>query len=538
MVASAVGNHVQPRTGRGSEGHNVMRLIDFFDKGVELDPQRAFLIDEHGRRTYRQVQALSHRMANAFRRDALAPGTKIAVYGPNMCCAFECVIGILRAGCIWVPVSIRNTVDDSAYVLNHTDTEVLFYTAGFHDNVMQIVGKCPGLKHVVCIDAQLGGHRSLAEWIDGLADRSEEVAATPDDVATLFSSGGTTGNPKGVMMTNQAWETMIAGAQRLTWLEGAVHLVAAPMTHAAGGSALMMAPMGATNVMLPGFDPVRVMTAIQEHRVTHLFLPPTAVYRVLAHPDVRKYDYSSLRFFNYASAPMAPEKIKEAMQIFGPVMMTGLGQTELGVNVTFFSPEDHARALAAGKEERFLSCGKPTLFARVEIMADDGTLLGVRTPGEIVVRGNQRMKGYYKNPEETARAAAFGWHHTGDVGFKDEDGYVYLVDRKRDMVISGGFNIFPAEIEKVIVAHPAVQECAVVGVPDADWGEAVKAVVELKPGCAVEIAEIVAFCRQRLSSFKVPKSVEIWPELPRSPVGKVLRRKVRERYWAGRTRTI
>ncbi|MGH8229946.1 MAG: AMP-binding enzyme, partial [Steroidobacteraceae bacterium] len=256
------------------------------------------------------------------------------------------------------------------------------------------------------------------------------------------------------------------------------------------------------------------------------------------HPDVRQHDYSSLRYFNYASAPMALEKVKEAMDVFGPVMMTGFGQTELGPNTTFFSPEDHRAVLAAGDDRRLTSVGRPTLFARVEVMDESGALLGPETPGEIVVRTSAIMKGYYKNPEETARACAHGWHHTGDIGFKDRDGWVFLVDRKRDMLISGGFNMFPSEIEKAVVAHPAVQDCAVVGVPDADWGEAVKAVVELKPGSSVADGELAAFCRSRLASYKVPKSFEIWPELPRSAAGKVLRRKVRERFWQGNTRNI
>src|SRR6185312_5687765 len=285
-------------------------------------------------------------------------------------------------------------------------------------------------------------------------------------------------------------------------------------------------------------DPARVMRAIEEHRVTHLFLPPTAVYRLLAHPDVRKYDYSSLCYFNYASAPMAPEKIKEAMEVFGPVMMTGFGQTELGPNTTFFSPEDHRCVLASGDERRLASVGRATLLARVEVMDDEGHLLPPETHGEIVVRTSAVMKGYFKDPAETARASAYGWHHTGDIGFKDREGWVYLIDRKRDMLISGGFNIFPSEIEKAVVAHPAVQDCAVVGAPHPQWGEAVTAVVELKAGASVATQELEAFCRARLASYKVPKSFELWPELPRSAAGKVLRRKVRERFWQGLDRNI
>lgn len=515
-----------------------MRLIDFFDKGVEIDPGRPFLIDATGTRTYRETQELSHRIANAFRRAGIAPGVKVAVLSGNAARAFQCVIGLLRAGCVWVPVNARNTVEDSIYALEHTDTAVLIYSCAFRDTAKSLRAACPRIAHAICIEESDPPCPSLEDFTHGEPDRAPEVRGGIDDVVTLFSSGGTTGAPKGVMMTHLAWLTWIAASQRLLWHDHAIHLVVAPMTHAAGGVSLMMSAMGATNVILPGFDAERVMSAIERHRVTHLFLPPTAVYRLLAHPDVRKHDYSSLRYFNYASAPMAPEKIKEAIDIFGPVMMTGFGQTEIGPNATFFSPEDHSRVLATGDDRRLASCGRPTLFARVEVMDDQGMLLPAQTLGEIVVRSSAVMKGYYKNPEETARASAYGWHHTGDIGLKDAEGWVYLIDRKRDMIISGGFNIFPSEIEKAVVAHPAVQDCAVVGVPDPDWGEAVKAVVELKPGVSVAIAELAGFCRVRLAGFKAPKSFEIWPELPRSAAGKVLRRKVRERFWQGRERAI
>ncbi len=515
-----------------------MRVIDFFDKGVAIEPDRPFLIDDAERRTYGETQAMSHRIANAFRGAGIAPGTKVAVLSGNAARAFECVIGLLRAGCVWVPVNARNTLEDSVYALEHTDTEVLFYGRAFREAARQLAASCPRLAHAICIEEPDPPHPSLEALTRGLPDRSPEVRGSLDEVVTLFSSGGTTGSPKGVMMTHLAWMTWIAASQRLLWHDRAMHLVVAPMTHAAGGVTLMMSAMGATHVILPGFDPVRVMEAIEQHRITHLFLPPTAVYRLLAHPEVRRHDYSSLRYFNYASAPMALEKLKEAMEIFGPVMMTGFGQTELGPNTTFFSPEDHRRALESGDDRRLTSVGRPTLFARVEVMDEAGALLPAETPGEIVVRSTAVMKGYYKNPEETARASAHGWHHTGDIGFKDREGWVYLIDRKRDMLISGGFNLFPSEIEKAILAHPAVQDCAVVGVPDADWGEAVKAVVELKAGAAADAAELAAFCRARLAGYKVPKSFEFWPELPRSAAGKVLRRKVRERFWQGRSRPI
>jgi acyl-CoA synthetase (AMP-forming)/AMP-acid ligase II len=515
-----------------------MRLIDFFDKGAAIDPGRAFLVEGDQVRSYAEVRAFSHRLANAFRREGIAPGTKAAVFSPNASRAFECVLGILRAGCVWVPVNVRNTHEDNAYILSNLDVEVLFYDPRVDAQAQALMAACPKIAKAYCTEPGGGEHPSVDQLIEGCEDVSEEVPQGRDELVVLLSSGGTTGAPKGVMMTNLSWQMMIAGAQRCLWTDHPIHLVAAPISHAAGGSALIFSAMGGTNVLLPGFEPEAVMQAIERHRVTHLFLPPTAIYRLLAHPEVRRHDYSSLKYFQYPSAPMAPEKIKQAMEVFGPVMTNGFGQSEAGTNITFFSPQDHLDVLAGGDERRLASVGRATLFNRVEIMDDAGKLLGPEEIGEIVMRGDQLMAGYYKNPEETEAADAFGWRHTGDVGFKDADGWVFLVDRKRDMIISGGFNVFPAEVEKVVIAHPAVQDCAVVGVPDAEWGELVTAVVELKPDHGLETGELMAFCRQRLSGVASPKAFHIWPELPRSPVGKVLRRKVREHFWQGRARAI
>ena len=515
-----------------------MRLIDFFDKGVDLVPDRDFLIDDNGSRTYREVQLASNLLASGLRRRGINAGARAAVYSHNTSVAFESLIGVIRAGCIWVSANVRNSIDDTIYILNNTSAEVLFYSSKYEDDVRSIQRSCPSIKLFICIDAEVSGHLSLKSLVDAASPIVEECDRGRDDIATLFSSGGTTGTPKGIMMTNLGWATLVATIRSQLYHEAPVHLVVAPMTHAAGGFMLAMAPMGTTNVILPEFNPLRVMEAIQRYRVTHLFLPPTAIYRLLSHPDVRKYDYSSLRYFTYSAAPMAPEKVKEAISVFGPVMTTGFGQTEAGLNVTFFSPQEHMEALASGNEARLLSCGRASMFARVEIMNNEGVLLQPGQVGEIVVRSDQLMLGYWNNDEETRKARAFGWHHTGDLGYKDADGWVFLVDRKRDLIISGGFNVFPAEVEKVIMSHPAIQDCVVVGSPDPDWGEAVTAVVQLKDGATATNGELRDFCRARLGGVKAPKKFETWPELPRSPVGKLLRRKVREHFWQDRPRSI
>ncbi len=505
-----------------------MRVIEHFDRGVERFPTRSCLKDAGGSRSYEQVQRASHVIANALKAKGLEPGTKAAVYSANAVRAFECVLGILRAGLVWVPVNVRNTVADSIFTLAACAVEVLFYQSAYRKNARALAGGCPGIRCLVCIDESVAGTVSFDDFTAGCAAVAPEPPGSDEDVATLFSSGGTTGVPKAVMMSHRSWEYMSMSCQLLMPANDPVHLVAAPMTHAAGGSALAYAPMGMTNVMLPGFEPKAVMQAIEEHRVTHLFLPPTAIYRLLAHPEVRFHDYSSLRYFTYASAPMSVEKLKEAVEVFGPVMTNSFGQSETGLLNTFLPPAEVAAAARTGDDRRLASVGRATPLFRIEIMSDDGTLLPMDTPGEIVLRSAQISLGYYENPEETARARAFGWHHTGDIGVKDADGYLYIVDRKKDMIITGGFNVYPAEVERVLADHPAVQDCAVVGLPDAEWGERVTAAVELKAGAAASAAELIAFCRERLAGYRTPKEIRFTAMLPRSPVGKVLRRLVRE----------
>jgi acyl-CoA synthetase (AMP-forming)/AMP-acid ligase II len=300
-----------------------------------------------------------------------------------------------------------------------------------------------------------------------------------------------------------------------------------------------MMSLGCTNVIVARPDPLLLMEAIEKHRATTLFLPPTVIYMMLAHPRVREFDYSSLRHFLYGGAPMSVQKLREASEVFGPVMLQVYGQTEAPMAATLLLPQDHAAALAdPALERRLWSAGRPGPLVRIGIMDDDGTLLGPGRRGEVVCRGGIVMAGYYNNPEATAAVSTFGWHHTGDIGETDADGFVYIVDRKKDMIITGGFNVYPTEVEQVIWTHPAIQDCAVVGTPDDKWGEAVTAVVEVKPGAALDPDELIALCKERLGSVKAPKRVEVWPALPRSGVGKVLKRDIRQAFWEGRARAI
>lgn len=518
-----------------------MRLIDYFDASAQRYPAKTAFIQPDGTRpTYAEVEQQSLKIASALHASGLPATGKAAVYSPNDARAFIAMLAIFRSGRIWVPLNARNTVDDNSAFMNYTDVECLFYHSSFANEVRELRANAPQLKQCICLDCGTELGPSLSEFSLAAPALCPDIPDDPQRPCNILATGGTTGRSKGAVWTNLTWETLIANFWTSVDATGPapVHLCVAPMTHGAGVLALMLMPKGPTNVILDEADPKTIFTAIAAHGVTHLYLPPTVLYALLASPDLETANLESLRFFLISAAPVPPEKLRAAVQAFGPVMAQAFGQAEAPFFLTFLSTEDHRQATRDQGSERLGSCGRPTMFSRVEIMNEVGDLLPVRAVGEIVARSNLVMKEYYKDLEATKAVSALGWYHTGDIGFKDEDGYVYIVDRKRDMIISGGFNVFSTEVEARLLAHEAVQDCAVIGVPDEKWGEAVTAIVEIKEGMAATADELIAFCRPTLGGVKTPKTIEIWPTLPRSPVGKVLKRAIRERYWAGRARAV
>jgi acyl-CoA synthetase (AMP-forming)/AMP-acid ligase II len=311
------------------------------------------------------------------------------------------------------------------------------------------------------------------------------------------------------------------------------------MTHTAGLLSIPVTSRGGTVIVLPKPDPALMLGAIARHRVTEIFLPPTVIYRLLDIPDLNmKVDFSSLKYFMYGAAPMSVDKLKQAIDVFGPVMTGGYGQTEAPGAISTLPPSEHFQGGKLASDERLSSVGRPNPLAHVEIMNDENQILARGESGEICVRGDLVMKGYYKDPVKTADTIIDGWLHTGDVGHIDEEGFLHITDRKKDMIISGGFNVYPSQVEQVIWSHPAVQDCAVIGVPDEKWGEAVKAVVELNAGQMVLADELIALCKGKLGSVMAPKTVDFVAQLPRSAAGKVLKKDLRAQYWKDSARKI
>ena len=521
-----------------------MRAIDYFDKAAATDPHRIAIAANGASYSYQDVQRLTVRIARAMWASGLRQGESVAIYSPNNAEVLLCVLGLMRAGGVWVPVNPRNSLDGNLDYMNHVHTSWLFYHSCFHDMVQEIKTRVTRIRDFVCMDTEDGETASLNAFM-GRGDRADvvdwgEACGDPHRLVGLFQTGGTTGAAKAVKMTTLSWATtMEMGAYY--WGFGSfrpVCLSVTSLTHGAGFMAMTTFSLGGTNVIMPRFDPGEVLRNIEHLRVTHLFLPPTAFYMLLAHPDVRRFDFSSLQVFLLAGAPVAPDKLREGIEIFGPCICQSYGQMEAPMLLTWLDGKTLAAAAAGDHPERLGSCGKETYAVRVAVMDDTGRLQPPNERGEIVARGNLVTPGYYLNPEATQAAQAYGWHHTGDIGYMDECGYFYIVDRKKDMIITGGFNVFSVEVEAAVMELIQICECAVVGVPDDKWGEAVKAIVVLRDGESLTEGAVINHCRQRLGGVKTPKSVEFRRELPKTAVGKVDKSALRRPYWAGIDRSV
>ncbi len=519
-----------------------MRNIDYFDRSADRHPDRAVIVDGETRWSYAEARLMSHRLALAMAGAGLEPEAPVAIFSPNHASVLLVLLGLWRAGAVWVPVNTRNALDVNIDYLNYVRAGWLFYHSSFAAEAAEVKARVPSLQHLICLDRPDGAHPSLEGFMatggDGEFPDGGDPVGNPSDLVAIIATGGTTGAAKGVRVPNRSWGTLMETIGALMPAGDPVCLASAPLTHAAGPVAMAAIAMGATVVVLPRFDAETVMRAIGQHRVTHMFLPPTALYTMLAHPDARRFDYSSLKYFLLAGSPVSPDKFRQAVEVFGPCLCQSYGQTEAHMIVTWLPPEVVAAAAAGDHPERLMSCGRPSYPVRVEIMDDEGRLLPPGEVGEIVVRGGLVGDGYFELPEATREARAFGWHHTGDVGRKDEQGFVYIVDRKKDMIVTGGFNVFSAEVEAAVMELDGVRECAVVGVPDEKWGEAVTAIVALNEGSALTPDQIIAHCRSRLGGVKAPKAVHVWPEVPRTAAGKFDKKAIRATFWQGAERNV
>ena len=521
-----------------------MRAIDYFDKAAESFAERIALVDGNIQYTFAELQKASRQLAQAMWAAGLRDEDRVAILSPNDARVLVCMLGLMRAGGAWVPMNYRNASDANIEFMNYAETRWLFYHSNFREQAAILRERVPALRHLICIDAEDHPNPSLAcfsEKGDTAQGRDwADPRGNPTRLVGLVPTGGTTGPAKGVRVTSDSWGAFTEMAAHYWQCEecAPVCLSTAPLSHAAGVVAFALFTIGATNVVLPKFDAGEVLQNIEQHRVTHLFLPPTAFYALLAHPDTAKRDHSSLRLMLLAGSPVSPERLKVGVELFGRCICQCYGQTEAPMLLTWLDAKTVARAAAGDHPERLRSCGKPTYAVRLGIMDEQGDLLPANQMGEIVARGALVTPGYHNLPEATAEIRSYNWHHTGDLGYRDQDGFFYIVDRKKDMIITGGFNVYCSEVESCLMAIPGVHECAVVGVPHEQWGEAVKAFVVLRQGDSLTEGEILNYCKTKLGGVKAPKSVEFRKEIPKTAAGKIDRKTLRAPYWRGSDRQV
>jgi fatty-acyl-CoA synthase len=487
--------------------------------------------------TYGQLDERASRVAQGLIGLGQAPGARIGYLGKNCDRYFEVLLGAFKARNVVVGVNWRLAPPEIAYVLNDAGCEVLFVGAEYCAMVDKIRRDCPKLKAVIAMDGPHGAWPAYEDWRDGHEPRDPMLPVAPDDDVIQLYTSGTTGHPKGVQITNANYLAIFAclsSAPLGRYEPHDVVLIAMPLFHVAGVNiGLLALAQGAQGIVLGETDAAEILRLIHGKRITYAFLVPALILFVLQHPAAAQTDFSSLKNVSYGASPISDEVLLRAKEVFGCEFLQVYGLTETTGGGTMLEPHDHDPARG-----KLRSCGRPAPGHEIRIVDGMGNALPPGDVGEIQIRAPNVMKGYWNKEEATRKAISDGWFATGDAGFFDSDGYLYIHDRVKDMIVSGGENVYPAEVENAIMGHPAVGDVAVIGVPDERWGEAVKAIVVRKPGLEANPADIIAHARERIAGYKLPKSVDFVDALPRNPSGKVLRKDLRAPYWEGRDRQV
>lgn len=510
-----------------------MYLTQPLHRALQQKPDSLAAIDGSSRWTFREHVGRIARLAGALRGLGVKPGDRVAMYAANSGRYLEYLMAVPWADAVLVPVNTRWSIAEIGDSLIDAGAEILLVDETYAHAVAALREHCPLLRHVIYC-----GKGGDAGWIDyeGLIEGAEPVADARrggDALAALFYTGGTTGRSKGVMLSHANLMTSALGcAAAGFWATpGGRYLHSAPMFHLAD-LCLWAAHslVGSTHVIVPGFEAGRVLGTIEEHAVTDVFLVPTMIQMLIDHPDFARRDLSSVRRLCYGASPISPEVLDRTLKLLpGAELAQAYGMTELSPVATLLGPEEHRAATP-----RRYSAGRAAPHSEVRVVDPSGNELPTGEIGEIASRGGHVMLGYWNQPDATAVAIRDGWMHTGDAGYLDEDGYLFVVDRIKDMVISGGENVYSAEVEKVISRLPAVASCAVIGVPDDTYGERVHAVIVPRPGQSLTLEELREYVKGRIAGYKAPRSMELVAELPVSGAGKILKRELRERHVATR----
>jgi long-chain acyl-CoA synthetase len=500
-------------------------------------PDQVAIHFEGQRITFGELDRRANQVANGMIGEGLRPQARIAILSKNVPAFFELWFGAAKADLVLVPVNFRLAPPEVAYVIADAGAELLFVGADFYPLVEKVAHEMKSVRRIIALDAPHGSWTSYADWLaqQSASDPGRKIA--PKNCAIQMYTSGTTGHPKGAQLSHANLLTLLPGAMRQLgrWHDKDVSLVCMPLFHIGGsGWGLIGFYRGVESVLMRDADPAAILRLIPEFRITKAFMVPALILFILQNTQSKTTDFSSLELILYGASPAPVELVRNALKVFGCGLMQVYGLTETTGAITCLPPEDHDERFA----ERLKSCGKAMTGIDIRVVDAGGKEMPTGEVGEIVTRSPQNMMGYWNQPEATKRAIRGDWFHTGDAGYLDKDGYIYIYDRVKDMIISGGENIYPAEVESALFSHPAVADVAVIGVPDDKWGESVKAIVVKKPGTDVSPEELMTFARERIAGYKVPSSVDFVTTLPRTPTGKILKRELRKPFWVGQERQV
>jgi len=514
---------------------------DFLSISSSICPDRTAIIFENNRLTFNNLNGRVNRLANALKHLGVQKGDRVAFLQVNCHQCVETYFAVAKLGAIYLPLNFRAKEEEQEYMINFAEANTLFTGSRYLDMIDSVRPRLPSIRYFISIDSP---HQGMAFYEDLIASSSEDEINTEigeDETTILMYTAGTTGKPKGVMLPHKSFSIYVLDNVSPADPETEErNILTVPLYHVAGIQAMMSAIYGGrTLVMQRQFDAQNWMELVEKEKVTRAMMVPTMLKQLMDHPDFGKYDLASLKVITYGAAPMPLSVMKKALGVFPRVQfINAFGQTETASTITMLGPEDHV--ISGSPEEiekklkRLTSIGKPLPDVEMKVVDESGQELPPGELGEIIARGPRVMTGYYKDKEKTDKAISQdGWIHTNDMGYRDQDGYFYLSGRATDLIKRGGEYISPDELENVICTHPKIEDVAVIGVYDEEWGELPKAVCVIRKGEDCSADEIMEYCRAKLASFKRPRSVVFVDELPRNPMGKIIKRTLREMYGKG-----
>ncbi|MBW4508525.1 MAG: fatty acid--CoA ligase [Scytonematopsis contorta HA4267-MV1] len=521
--------------------NEISTLADLSCMQARQFPDSRALIFKDKVQTYLQLDVQSNRIANALLAQGAKAQSRVALLAKDSLSSYEILFACSKINAVLVPINWRLAPAEVSYILRDANVEILFYGHEFHGLVESIKDELGGIKTFIAleeVESPFLNNLNYNTWSQEYSDTQPDVAIKPNDIAVQIYTSGTTGRPKGVQLAHYSFfaiakELAKQGKNWINWSKADKSLLVLPMFHIGGlWWAIRGLVSGSENILLETFDSIEVLKTIEKYRITKICMVPAMIQVLLAEPECKQTDFSSLGHIVYGGSPIAKSLLIKAIATFGCDFVQIYGMTETG-NCAVCLPAD-----AHTSSSKLQATGKPFEGVSVAILDRKGKEVPCGQVGEICIKSPANMIGYWKLPEATAKTLVNGWIYTGDAGYFDSEGYIYICDRVKDMILYAGENVYPAEVENVLYEHPSVAEVAVIGIPDEDFGEAIKAIVVLKAGMKATALDIISFVRGKLADFKLPRSVEFTESLPRTPSGKLQKGKLREKYWQGYQRKV